>query len=305
MIRLEALRVFVIVASEGNIRAAARRIGRTPSAVSMTLKQLEAEIGAPLFATDRKNSLTELGRFVLETARAQIAGFDRMIAAIRARAEGRVGQLAVACVPSIAATLMPGLIDGFLAERPGVELELLDADSAAVAELVESGEVDLGIAARPAPGRVLRFRPLLADGFMVICPATSPLAAGTGPLAWEALAGERLIRNGASDRLEAPACRALSAAAPLMVRNVTSLLAMVAAGLGITLLPALAVARLPEGLVGRPLADREARREVGLIERSDAPRSPAAEAFIARLEVEAAALARRLARGDPPAAQGR
>lgn len=306
MIKLETLRVFTTVAAEGNIRDAARRLGRTPSAVSMALKQLEAEIGAPLFATDRKNTLTELGAFVFESARAQIGGFDRMVEAIRAHAEGRVGRLCVACVPSVAATLMPGLIESFLAERPGIEIELLDVHTASVAALVDSGEVDFGVAGRPGAGRPLVFQRLFEDDFMVICHEGNPLTAEPGPLTWEVLAGQRLIRNGASDRLAAAGYARLAATAPLMVRNVTSLLAMVSAGLGITLLPALTAMHLPPSLVALPLADEAARREVGIVEREGASRGPAVAAFLARLAEAAAGLDTALTsvpRGSPPDGQ--
>lgn len=61
MIQMQTLRVFVTVAECGNIRDAAKSIGRTDSAISMALKQLETELGADLFETDRKHTLTALG----------------------------------------------------------------------------------------------------------------------------------------------------------------------------------------------------------------------------------------------------
>ena len=65
-IKLEMLRVFRTVAEQGTLTGASAVFGRTPSAVSMMLKQLEDHIGAPLFETDRKNRLTPLGQLVLE-----------------------------------------------------------------------------------------------------------------------------------------------------------------------------------------------------------------------------------------------
>jgi len=280
LIKLEALRVFMTVAEIGNIRDAADRLGRTPSAVSMTLKQIEEEIGAPLFESDRKNALTALGRFTLDKARAQVQGFDKAIASIRAFAHHRIGTLTLACVPSVAARLMPDLLSRFVAAWPGVELELFDVDSVGVAALVESGQADLGLAGRPRVAGVLDFAPLFRDRFRLVCADTSRLARLGRPVEWQDLAGERLIRNGASEAIEAAGYRALAGEATLMLRNVTSLLAMAGSGLGVTLLPALSTAVLPPDVTACDLADGTATREVGVIERKAASRSPVAAAFL-------------------------
>ena len=81
-IKIEMLRCFVIVAELGNISDAGERLGRTPSAISMTLKQLEENLGSPLFESDRKNRLTALGRFTLTEARREVDNFTRCIETI-------------------------------------------------------------------------------------------------------------------------------------------------------------------------------------------------------------------------------
>lgn len=113
-----------------------------------------------------------------------------------------------------------------------------------------------------------------------------------------------LIRNGASDAIAVPDYRALARRAPLMVRNVTSLVAMAVSGLGVTLLPALATARLSSDVAACDLADTSAVREVGVIERKGVSRSPVAAAFLALLHRESPALARALDL-DAPQSQGR
>lgn len=280
MIKLETLRVFITVADAGNIRDAASLLGRTPSAISMTLKQLEADLGAPLFASDRKNMLSELGAFVFEHARSQIAAYDRMIEAIRARAENRTGRLCVACVPSVATTLLPDVVEALLSAHEDLEVELLDVDSLAVARLVESGEVDFGISAPPPAGSALSYTPLFRDRFKVVCCIEDPLASLSRPVRWGDLSQRRLIRSGATDRLSAAEWRALFASAPLVARNVSTLLGLVRAGIGVTLLPALATVQLPAGLVALPLDADEIRRDVGIIERPGAPRGPLSESFL-------------------------
>src|SRR5689334_2705408 len=101
------MRSFVAVVEAGGVRAAAVQIGRTSSAVSMTLKQLENDIGAPLLEGERKSNLTDVGRAVLEEARAVIAHYDRACAAITTFAGDFVGRCDIASVPSVAVTLLP------------------------------------------------------------------------------------------------------------------------------------------------------------------------------------------------------
>lgn len=279
MIKLEAMRAFVTVAEAGNIKDAAEQLCRTASAVSMTLKQLEDEVGGPLFETDRKNSLTALGSFMLQTGRLQIQSYDRAVDRIRAYAQNRIGRLTLASVPSAAANLVPALLPGFVAARPDVEIELFDIDSRNVRILVESGQADLGIAGRPSAAVPVSFDPLFRDRFKVICGTANRLARISRPVRWSDLAGENLILNGASEKIDAPGYRSLSEKALMTVRNVTSLVALAKSGFGITLLPALTTIDLPEGVAALDLADTGAERVVGVLRRSGTTLSPVASAF--------------------------
>lgn len=88
MIRLEALRAFVEVADHGNIKDASEKLYRTPSALSMTLKQIEDRLGCPLFETDRKSNLTEMGRFLYRQAVVLLRDYDRAMERIEAQSKG-------------------------------------------------------------------------------------------------------------------------------------------------------------------------------------------------------------------------
>jgi DNA-binding transcriptional LysR family regulator len=279
MVRLETLRVFLTVAQSGNIKDAASRLGRTPSAVSMSLKQVEDSLGGRLFQSDRKHSLTDLGQFVQAAADVLLRDFDRAMELIRAYAESRAGQLRIASVPSVAAMLLPRVLKEFAAARPGVELDLVDTDSAGVRKLVESGQADIGIASALRLPEGLTFQPLFADPFRLVCRAGSPLARHKRGLAWGMLKGHELIANEAARAIPSPEFQALAGRGRLTVRNVTSLLALVQSGAGVTLLPALATATLPATLHALPLADRAAIRTVGLLSREGRIGSPLADAF--------------------------
>lgn len=279
MIKLEALRVFVTVAENGNIKDAADAVGRTASAVSMTLKQLEDEVGGPLFQTDRKNSLTALGSLMLDLGREQIRGFDKSISVMRAFAQSRIGSLSIASVPSVATNVLPPILQRFLETRPQVQVELFDIDSAQVRRMVESGVADIGIAGESRVGGGLEFTPLFSDRFKLLCEDDHALCQLGRPVEWSDLNDATLIRNGASDRIEAEAYRLLSAQSLITVYNVTSLIALVKAGLGLTILPSLTMHGTHDGVAVLDLADAAASRQVGLIERRDVPPSPVATAF--------------------------
>lgn len=300
MIRLETLRVFLTVAESGNLKDAAARLGRTPSAVSMALTQLEESVGGRLFQSDRKHSLTDLGTFVQEATAVLLRDFDRAMELIRAYAESRAGRLRIASVPSVAAMLLPPVLKAFLSTRPGVEIELVDTDSAGVRTLVESGQADIGIASAPRLPEGLAFQPLFADPFRLVCPAGSPLARLKSGVTWDMLQGHALIANEASRAIPSPDFQALAARGRLTVRNVTSLLALVQSGAGLTLLPALATASLPDMLRAAPLADRTAIRTVGLLSREGHIGNPLAEAFKAALEAAVRHDAKRLSLALPP-----
>ena len=104
---IQNLRVFVAVAESGGIRGAAERLSRTPSAISMALKQLENEVGVPLFAAERKNALSALGRVVLDEGRDLLAHYERSRATVHAFARNESTRTEVACTPSIAVSFLP------------------------------------------------------------------------------------------------------------------------------------------------------------------------------------------------------
>ena len=280
MLRTEALRVFVTVADCGNIRDAADRLLRTQSAISMTLKQVEDHLGAPLFESDRKSSLTDLGRLVRGVATVLLRDHDTAISLIEGQASGQSGRLRIASVPSVAALLIPELLRGFLTARPLAQIDLVDTDSADVRHLVETGQADIGIASAPEPDEGLLYAPLFEDRIKL----------GPAPLDWSALQGTPLIVNETTERIAAPEFRALAAKATLRVRNVTSLLAMVQAGVGVTLLPGLATVSLPPALAALPLADTRCKRQVGILLRNGRVQSPIVAAFRQHLALSIGAL---------------
>lgn len=279
MIRTETLRVFVTVAECGNIKEAASRLFRTQSAISMSLKQLEDHLGGALFETDRKHNLSNLGHFVLGVAADLLRDHDRAIHLIDEYASGTTGRLRIASVPSVAMLLLPEMLADFLAMRPGAEIDLVDTDSADVRKRVASGHADLGIASGLTEDPTLVATPLFEDRMALVCREGTVEGPADIAVDWSHLAGLPLILNETTRTIQAPEFQALAAMAKLRVHNVSSLLAMVRAGIGVTLLPGLATRGLSAPLVARPLRDQGCRRRVWLLHRAGTVQSPLAKAF--------------------------
>lgn len=279
MLRLEALRVFVEVADHGNIKDASEKLYRTPSALSMTLKQIEDTLGSDLFETDRKSSLTEMGRFLYDQSVVLLRDYDRAMERIEAQAKARSGRLRIASVPSVATMLLPHFLQDFLKDRPDLDIDLVDTDSTDVRHLVETGQVDLGIAGLGPDTPGLALEPIFRDPFRLVCRRDSSVAARAGVLDWTDLQGERLILNEATRTLQSPGFVALTQGARITVRNVASIIAMVSAGTGVTLLPALATLNLPPSLISRELKDPACLRTVGLFWRAGKITSPVMTVF--------------------------
>ena len=281
-IKIEMLRCFRAVADHGTLADAAEVLGRTPSAVSMMLRQFEDHLGAPLFETGRKSRLTPLGELVRRQAGRELEHFDRTVAAIEGLARAEQGHVRVIATPSVAQGLMPAVLRRHMAARPGVRIELRDTDSAAIEQELRAGNADIGLASLPPLPGFDRHK-ILSDRFGVVCRADHPLArAGRAP-GWADLDGVEFIANGLCHRIEDTGFQPILRAARLEVRNTASLLSLIRAGAGLTVLPELAV--LPDftGLAFLPLRDSTARREVFLFTPAEALQAPAVRELAAAI----------------------
>lgn len=279
-IKIEMLRTFRAVVSHGSLSAAAQALGRTPSAVSMMLKQFEDHLGSPLFEGSRKAQLTALGRAVDAEARREIDHFDRTLAAIHGLARADRGHVRLAVTPSLGQTLAPRALGRFLSAHPEVRVELRDMTTPEVHGALSDDRADIGLAsAGPVPG--CEGQVLLADAFGVVCRADHPLARDWDRLTWADLDGRDLIENGLCDQIRDPAFVHLRADARLNAPNTASLLGLVREGLGITVLPRMVMPEGDASLVFLPLVDTEARRDIWLLHQPVSTLTPAARALVA------------------------
>ncbi len=294
VIKTEMLRCFVTVARNGNLADAADKLGRTPSAVSMMLKQLETHLGTPLFETERKSKLTALGVFAFDEASRELDHFERTVAAIEYYAHAKSGFVRIAVVPTVAGAFLPAVVQGFLRDHPDVHVDIRDMDSVAVLREIERDRVDLGIATGTGTNADIECEELFSDAFGIICGAGHPLAKAELPLSWSDLTAWPFIANGLCAQIPDDGLQRIIEDSKLMVRNTTSLLALVRAGVGVTVLPRLVVDKTQSNIRFLPVADTTARRRIDIMRQAHTQLSPAAQKFESKIRDVASKLAGRI-----------
>ncbi len=136
------------IAKEGSITAAAQKLYISQPSLSQTLKQIEAELGLPLFDRDTfPLRLTYAGEKYLECANALLAANDRLERQLQEIREERSGRLRLGISVQRAMQILPEAMPWFLMQHPNVSIELTEAGSASLEELVSSGQIDLAMAA--------------------------------------------------------------------------------------------------------------------------------------------------------------
>ena len=163
--KLEMLRVFQTTAAHGSLARAAEALGRTPSAVSMMLLQLEQEVGGALFEAGRKSRLTPLGLLVLEESRRANEAFERSVGAIRRYATATGGLVRIAAVPLLAAEFPEACLEYPIVFTQGQDgqwmaLALTGLQAGANAFVDAKGQWS----ARYVPASVRRYPFILAEG---------------------------------------------------------------------------------------------------------------------------------------------
>jgi DNA-binding transcriptional LysR family regulator len=288
MLNLNRLQVLQAVLAHGSFSGAAQSLAYTQSAVSQAIGRLEAEVGAQLIVRDRRGVRpTAAGASLAahaETLLAQASAAEADLAAVLGL---RTGALRLASFPSAGATLIPQAVARFRAAHPGVALSLSEGEPEEIAPRLRAGEVDLALLFEfPGAGRWARgLKPvrLLEDPMYVALPATHPLAAQE-PLTLADLEGEEWVQTSP----ESPCARhvvhsCLEAGFEPRVSFETddyeTVQGLVAAGVGVALIPGLALQRVHPGIVVRDLAPRSPWRRVTAATAPGANTDPAARAM--------------------------
>lgn len=281
------------VAEHRSFTAAAASLHMSQSALSRAVNNAERRLGCRLFdRTTRSVEPTSVGTEFLRLADAMLADFDRSMHVFELFRDGQRGTVRVSALPSVAATLLPGLLASLRSTSPGIAVAVDDALAHVATERLTSGLVDFAITADDGlPGDV-DFTPLVRDRFHVTFRGDHRFH-GRGSVAWEELAAETLVRFGPSSSLRALTDRVVSEldiaiGRTVEAQNIAVIAGMVAAGMGVAAAPALVLPLMSfTDLESAELVSPTLERTLGLVSMRERPMSPAAEHVAAVLETAA------------------
>lgn len=284
-LNLAKIRSFVSVAEHGSFRKAAESLHMSQPALSAHIRSLESALGMPLFhRTTRSVRLTTAGENFLARTRRAMAELDAGVTELRDQASLQRGRLAIGCVPTIASTVLPGVLLAFTRRHPGIAVQVLDVGAQELHHLVASREVDMAIGPRPDRSNDMDFRLIIRDHFVAVCPRDHTLASHSKvQLADLARYPFLVVTAGTNVRAlleHAFRQRGFDFRPAYELRNHYTLGGMVEAGLGITAMPSMSISMLRHPrLRAIRIVNPEIIREVGILERRDQIQTPALRAF--------------------------
>lgn len=300
---LRQLRVFVAVAHAGSFSRAGESIGLSQSAVSHSLKELEVELGVKLLdRTTREVVLTPAGEQLAPRLERLLEELTTTLLDARVVGDRLSGTVRVAASQTLSAHLMPQSIAATTQAYPNIRFVLHDASQQRVLQSIRQGEVDFGVVIDPVQAGDLECETVLAEPFLLLC-RSDHFFAGQQQVAWQALRGQKLVlqdyASGSRPLIdEAFHRQGIEVEVAQQIGHPTTLYPMVEAGIGLSVIPALALP-LPQG---RPLVVKRltpvVNRQLMLVRRKNRSLSRAAEAIwqVVREQARLLTLARK---GDP------
>jgi DNA-binding transcriptional LysR family regulator len=297
VIEARHLRVLRAVAATGSFSAAGRELGCTQPAVSQQMKALESSVGTPLLVrTGREMRLTQAGEALVRHAAGIIAGLTAAEEEVAAIAGLRAGRVRLVSFPSGSSTLVPTALAALRAAHPGTRVSLEEAEPPESVEKLRAGDCDIALAFRyeGAAGAEewddLVVRPLLRDRLVGLVPERHRLARA-GSVAIAELAGEPWIAG-------CPRCRGqlveVCRAAGFVPRidfatdDYPAVVGLVGAGLGVAVLPELAIESVRPKGARTVTVEPPVRREIVALTLPDLAQVPAVAATLDQLARAAA-----------------
>ncbi|MFI6927712.1 LysR family transcriptional regulator [Nonomuraea spiralis] len=267
------LRILQAVARTGNMTRAAEELSTTQSAVSHALRALESELGVALLVRGNQGvSLTAAGRAVCRRATlilTQVEALEQEVAAVQKHERG---SLRVGVIPSANVRLLPPILRRFGETYPQVRLTVMEGSDGEVLEWLETGAADIatvsaGVArARATPASLpagLTARPLATDRMLAVLPSGHELGVRDSIPVVELSRHPFIMSAGGCEPLITTLARAAGASLKChyRVRDTSSILAMVAEGLGVSIVPELSLPAHRPGVHAIPL-DPAAERTI-------------------------------------------
>ncbi|MFD0341258.1 LysR family transcriptional regulator [Streptomyces sp. NPDC127117] len=290
MIEARHLRVLRAVAATGSFSAAARELGCTQPAVSQQMKALEASAGTTLLIrTGREMRLTQAGEALVRHASGILAGLTAAEEEVAAIAGLRAGRVRLVSFPSGSSTLVPGALAALRAAHPGTRVSLVEAEPPRSVEMLREGDCDIALAFRYGASGAewddLVVRPLLTDRLIGLVPEghrlSNSAAVGIAELAEESwIAGCPRCRRQLVEVCEASG---FTPRIDFATDDYPAVVGLVGAGLGVAVLPELAIESVRPKGARTVTVEPAIEREIVALTLPDLAQVPAVAATLDRL----------------------
>ncbi len=280
---LYQLGYFLQIASRRSFTRAAEHLHMAQPALSQQMKNLETELGTSLFIRGRRETqLTAAGKTLLPRAEALLALAKAAKMAVADAAQLRGGRLVIAAIPSVSACLLPKVIANFGKLHGEVELRLIEESSEAVAQSVESGLADIGFLQPPVSKRTFQTQMIVTEPFVLLAAKSHP-AARFKEVRLKKLADEAFVfYKGRARDSALEACRKAGFEPRIACESgeLETIRALVAAGLGVAVVPQIASHGLPPLVKAITIREPKMERQIAAAWKKAGALSPAAQAFL-------------------------
>lgn len=285
-VTIKQLQAFVAVAKTRSFAEACTLLHLSQPALSITIKNLEEAVGGRLLErSTRSVALTPEGARFYPVVQRLLADWDKSLEDVHNLFALRRGRLDIASMPTFASSLLPAILADYRKQYGDINITVHDVIAESVVDMVREGRVELGVTFDPGEAQDLNFRPLFRDRFVAVLPPDHPLL-DKNQLKW------RDLRSAPYIALQRPSSirmlidqvleeHGIVLTPALEAHQLASIGRMVAAGLGISIVPALSSAQMEEmGAQCCPVSSPVITRQVGVITRKRQPLSVATRAML-------------------------
>lgn len=284
-IKYRQLKAFLLAVETRSFTRAADELGVTQPSFTALIRDLEKVLDIRLFdRTTRSLVLTRAGGEFRDRIQRPIADLEEAYRSMADLAAVRRGAIVIGVLPSTALTLVPPTLGKLRLLHPALQVQVIEAHNDELIGMLRINQVEFVLATVLDAAPDLDFKPLLQDGFVAAFPSGHP-ASEHAALTWSDLVPYDLIllSRGSSARSQFERAVSLDngpSGQRVDVTNMTTAVLLAKQGLGVAVLPRLALPALHlEDLSWRPVQDGSAQRTIGLIHRKDREMSPAGSAF--------------------------
>ena len=276
---LQQLRYLVAIADAGSFGAAADDEFVSQPALSSQIKELERKLGVTLFERSARGAmLTSHGVEVVERARVVLREMNDLVETTKHDGNQLRGRIGLGVIPTLAPYVLPDVVRAFTSEHADAELHIRELQTAHLLDALRHGDIDFGLLALPIGSEEFATAPIGIDKFVLAMPEHHPLAKSKSPIKLDVLRNERviLLEEGhcLRDQVTQVCALAFSEPSEIQATSMATLAQMVAAGLGVTLLPECAEnieASPGRGIATRKFAGQSPSRTIGLVWRKSSP----------------------------------